>query len=70
MNVLKTENLTYTYEDGTKALNNVSISIEKGDKTAFLGANGSGKSTLFLCLNGILKPQHGRILFKDKPIEY
>jgi len=70
LSILKTENLTYVYEDGTKALNNVNLSVEKGEKTAFLGANGSGKSTFFLCLNGILKPGQGRILFKDRPVEY
>ncbi len=70
MSILKTENITYVYEDGTKALNNVSLTIEKGEKTALLGANGSGKSTFFLCLNGILKPQRGRILFKDQPVDY
>ncbi len=70
MSILKTENLTYVYEDGTKALNRVSLSIEKGKKTAFLGANGSGKSTFFLCLNGILKPQQGAVYFRDRPVDY
>lgn len=69
-NILKIENVTYTYEDGTNALSDVSIDIEKGQKVAFLGANGSGKSTLFLCLNGILKPKSGTIYFNNKPIDY
>ncbi len=70
MSIIRAENITYVYEDGTKALNKVNISLEKGEKIAFLGANGSGKSTFFLCLNGILKPQAGKIYYKDKPIDY
>lgn len=70
MSILKTEKLTYIYEDGTKALNNVSLSIGEGEKTAFLGANGSGKSTFFLCLNGILKPGSGTVFYKDRPVDY
>jgi len=64
------EHISYSYEDGTKALKDISFSVEQGEKTAFIGANGSGKSTNFLCLDGILKPQSGRILYNNKPISY
>ncbi|MBW4537204.1 MAG: ATP-binding cassette domain-containing protein [Pleurocapsa minor HA4230-MV1] len=55
------ENLTYAYPDGTKALNNINLAIEAGERVALIGANGSGKSTLQLHLNGIILPQSGRI---------
>ncbi len=55
------ENLTYTYPDGTKALNDINLAIEAGERVALIGANGSGKSTLQLHLNGIILPQAGRI---------
>jgi cobalt/nickel transport system ATP-binding protein len=55
------ENLTYTYPDGTKALNNINLVIEAGERLALIGANGSGKSTLQLHLNGIILPQSGKI---------
>lgn len=55
------ENLTYTYPDGTKALEQINLAIEAGEKVALIGANGSGKSTLQLHLNGIILPQSGRI---------
>jgi cobalt/nickel transport system ATP-binding protein len=55
------ENLTYTYPDGTKALNNINLAIEAGERVALIGANGSGKSTLQLHLNGIILPQSGKI---------
>lgn len=55
------ENLTYTYPDGTKALNNINLSIEANERVALIGANGSGKSTLQLHLNGIILPESGTI---------
>ena len=60
-NPIVIENLTYTYPDGTKALNNINLAIEAGERVALIGANGSGKSTLQLHLNGIILPQAGRI---------
>jgi cobalt/nickel transport system ATP-binding protein len=55
------QNLTYTYPDGNRALNNINLSIEANEKVALIGANGSGKSTLQLHLNGIILPQEGSI---------
>jgi cobalt/nickel transport system ATP-binding protein len=54
MKILEVVNLNYSYPDGTKALDSVSFSIDRGQKLAVLGANGAGKSTLMLHLNGIL----------------
>jgi len=70
MNILEIDKITYTYSDGTKALNGVSLAIRQGEKLAFVGGNGSGKSTLFLCLNGILRPQSGTIKYNGKPVVY
>lgn len=68
--MLKTNNLFYEYEDGTKALNNINIDISKGKVIGIIGANGSGKSTLFLNIMGILKPTKGSIVYNDSPIKY
>lgn len=68
--MLKIENLSYEYEDGTKALNNVDIDLAKGKVIGIIGANGSGKSTLFLNMMGILKPNSGRVIFKGKGLKY
>lgn len=68
--IIKTENLHYSYEDGTKALQGIDLELKRGKRIAFLGANGSGKSTFFLCLNGVLKPQKGTLYYEGHPYYY
>ena len=68
--IIEAESLCFKYCDGTQALNGLSFKIEKGKKIAVLGSNGAGKSTLFLHLNGILKPDKGKILFNNQEIKY
>ena len=69
--IIEAENLCYTYEGNEeKALNGIDLKIRRGRKVAFLGGNGSGKSTFFLCLNGIRKPDQGRILIDGEPVKY
>ncbi|GFP75578.1 energy-coupling factor ABC transporter ATP-binding protein [Clostridium fungisolvens] len=68
--ILETKNLSFKYQDGTKALNNINLKIEKGKKISFLGVNGSGKSTLFLNFNGVLKPTEGKLIYDKKEVKY
>ena len=65
---IETRELCYTYEDGTTALDHVSLKAERGRITGILGANGAGKSTLFLNLNGVLTPQSGEVLLDGAPV--
>lgn len=64
--ILKLENVSYLYGKGTpfekRALNNVSVSFEKGKITGLIGHTGSGKSTLVNLLNGLYRPTEGRVL--------
>lgn len=68
--IIKTENLKYTYTDGTEALRGIDIEISRGEKVAIMGANGSGKSTFFLTLNGISRPTAGKIFIDGQEIKY
>ncbi|MFC1878946.1 energy-coupling factor ABC transporter ATP-binding protein [Chloroflexota bacterium] len=59
--------LSYSYPDGHKALENVSLHIEPCEKVALVGPNGAGKSTLILHLNGILQGQ-GEVCVAGLPV--
>lgn len=67
---LSTENLSFTYPDGTRALKNINIEIEKGEKVAITGPNGAGKSTLFSHFNGLTEPTSGCVKIEGKPISF
>ena len=67
---IETQDLYYTYEDGTVALDHISLRAGAGKITGILGANGAGKSTLFLNLNGVLTPKEGTVMVKGKPAVY
>jgi len=66
--LLKVENITYKYDGNILALRNVSATFRAGERVAILGCNGAGKSTFFLCCNGVLHPQSGRISYKGREI--
>ncbi|MBQ2059385.1 MAG: energy-coupling factor transporter ATPase [Firmicutes bacterium] len=63
---LKVENLTHIYSEGlpfeSRALEDVSFTLEQGEFAAIIGHTGSGKSTLIQHINGLLKPSSGRVL--------
>ena len=70
--VLELKNLSYVYGTGTPfektAVNNVSLSIEKGEFIGIMGHTGSGKSTLVQMLNGLMKPTSGQVLLDGEDI--
>ena len=71
MELLRAEHLTKTYgkdENVVAALNDVSLSIEKGEFVAIIGASGSGKSTLLHMLGGVDRPTSGTVLVDGKDI--
>lgn len=67
--MIKLSNVSYVYMQGgpfeKKALDNVSLEIDKGEFIGLIGHTGSGKSTLIQLLNGLLKPSSGSILVGD-----
>ena len=65
--ILRTEGLTVRF-GGLTALNDVSITVPRGEIRAIIGPNGAGKSTFFNCVTGVLRPTSGRILFNGHDI--
>ena len=66
--MLRVENLSKTYEDGTQALKGVTFSVAPGEFVAVLGKSGSGKSTLLRCINRLVEPTEGSIFLGDDEI--
>jgi len=60
--------LTFSYPDGTPALDSVTFEITHGESVAIVGANGAGKSTLLMHLNGFLWPTSGTVEIGDIPV--
>jgi cobalt/nickel transport system ATP-binding protein len=66
--LLQAEDLCYSYGQGKEVLKEINITVRKGEKIVVLGSNGAGKSTCFLNLNGVYRPDSGRILYRGKEI--
>src|SRR5512136_1238690 len=60
--MIEVENVRFTYPNGVEALKDVSLRINDGEFVAIMGQNGAGKTTLVKHFNGLLKPNHGRVL--------
>jgi phosphonate transport system ATP-binding protein len=59
------KNLVKTYPSGTRALDGVSLDIQRGEFVVLIGLSGSGKSTLLRCINRLVDPTSGIIVFDD-----
>lgn len=71
MEILKMENVSLTYqtvERETKAIENVSLSIEDGEFIALVGPSGCGKTTILSLISGLIKPSGGTITLMGKPV--
>ena len=66
---MELNNISFRYEDNSKwVLNNVSLSISKGEVIGILGVSGAGKSTLIDIILGLLHPQHGQVSVNGCPV--
>lgn len=67
--MISIKNLTKTYNNSKKAVDNISLEVNDGDIYAFVGLNGAGKSTTIKCVCGILDYEEGEILINNKNVK-
>lgn len=67
---LKIDNVSFSYDKKKPVLKNISFEIKKGEIVTVLGNNGTGKSTLSFLINGILKPDCGKIFLGNEDITH
>ena len=66
---IEAKNISFRYNDKSPwVLENVSLSVEEGERVGLLGPSGRGKSTLIKLMAGYLKPEKGEILLDGKPL--
>ena len=66
-NVLRLEDVTMQF-GGVVAVNNLSLSVDRGEIVALIGPNGAGKTTAFNCITGVYQPTNGRIYYEGELI--
>ncbi len=66
--MFEVKNLTKVYNDGTVALRNVSFTVADGEFLIIIGLSGSGKSTLLRCINRLIDPTEGQIIWDGTDI--
>ncbi len=66
--ILRVENVTKVYDNSVHALENISFDVPRGQFLAVIGLSGSGKSTLLRCINRLVEPTSGRIVFDGRDV--
>jgi phosphonate transport system ATP-binding protein len=66
--MLRVEHLSKVYPNGTQALTDVSFQVEDGEFLAVIGLSGSGKSTLLRCINRLIEPTSGKVIWNGQDV--
>ena len=66
--LLVIENLTKSYDGVTNALDNANVTVRRGEFVSLIGSSGAGKSTLLRCINRLVKPTSGTVVFDGSNI--
>jgi len=66
--IITMKDVNFIYPNGTHALKNISLNVDKGEFLAIMGQNGAGKTTLIRTLNGLLRPSKGAIYIEGEDI--
>jgi ABC-type multidrug transport system fused ATPase/permease subunit len=67
-NIIEIQNLSFNYKDRDNVINNLSLSVEKNSKIAFVGLSGGGKSTIIKLLLGFYPIETGNIFINNRSI--
>ena len=68
MELIKFENVSKGYENGIKVIDNLNFTIHSEEFITLIGKSGCGKTTLLKLINGLIKPDSGKIFIRDKEI--
>lgn len=66
--ILEVKNISLSF-GGVKAITNISFNVLEHEIRAIIGPNGAGKSSMLNCINGIYKPQEGKVLFNGEEVK-
>ena len=67
-NLITINNISKIYDNKTKALDHLSLSIKKGSWTSIMGPSGSGKTTLLNIIGCLDSPSHGKVTISDREV--
>jgi len=68
--VLTIQDLVKVYPSGTRAVNGVSLEIQRGEFVVLIGLSGSGKSSLLRCINRLVEPTSGQVIFEGADVTH